>query len=123
MSCVVGRLGTENADLLSLTPGVNGSEDPVPDTGLLAVVHTGLAIEMVVGVVLNGQLHTEWLQESTEDGVRPVSPDTRVAKSLDVESVANDEPHLDEAHLGRNGSGEEWYDKDLEDFLVVIGQD
>ncbi|KAI3478235.1 hypothetical protein L1887_59846 [Cichorium endivia] len=117
------KLGPEDAHFLCLTSGVDGAEDAVPDTRLLAVVHAGLTVKVVVGVVLYGQLHAEGGQDPTEHRVCPVSPDTAVAEGLDVERVANDEPHLDEVHLGRDGGCEEGDDEDLEHLLVVLCED
>ncbi len=117
------RLRTKDADLLGLSPGIHGTKDPIPDPGLLTVVHARLTVQMVVGVVFDGQFHTERSEDLTENGVGPVGANTRVTKSLDVKSVANSEPHFDERHLGRDGGGEEGDDEDFDDFLVVVSQD
>ncbi|KAI3488379.1 hypothetical protein L1887_47623 [Cichorium endivia] len=106
----------------------NGSEELIPDAGLLAVVAGGLPAPGVVEVVvLDGEFHTELPHGPTDEvegGRASESADARVAGEFDKHDVRPAEDPVVVAHANDGLDGEVGKQRDednVEPFLLHIG--
>jgi len=112
-----------------LLTSAGGAEDHIPELGLLAVIG-GLAVALAVVhvVVLDQQLGVDHPHQGSVGGWRAAeNSGARVADELSEDDVGLAEPELVEAHGEAEefhaGVGEERDDDDVENFLLVVGEE